>query len=119
MKRKFSFSSEIDVENAASDLGLKKTYAYYCERCNYLWFPKDFDPTNMIESSGSEYFTGQNIFDREPPKACARCKSKYWKALPQRSTENTFGNLLGNKGDPGLHTMNTVPRLRAKHRQVR
>jgi hypothetical protein len=71
-------SGNVNKYNKAADLGLWETWAYHCIRCNYLWFPKDFD------------FRGDDkIFDMEPPKACARCKSKYWNKIPQRETKNS------------------------------
>lgn len=64
--------------------GLVITYAYHCNRCNYVWFPKDFDPVFSSTTSG-----GLNLIDKKPPKACARCKSKYWNSPPRRKTHHT------------------------------
>ena len=52
------------------DMGIRLAYAYFCYRCEYFWFPKDFDPEV------------ENIEDRPLLKGCARCKSKYWNQLP-------------------------------------
>ena len=49
---------------------------YHCVRCVYSWLPRDFNPAyNDIEMM-------------EPPKSCARCKSKYWRVLPSREIKN-------------------------------
>jgi hypothetical protein len=64
--------------------GLVVTYAYHCQRCNYLWFPKDFDAVLSSATSG-----GLNLIHKIPPKACARCKSKYWNSPPKRNTKHT------------------------------
>ena len=92
---KDSNSKDIKAELAA-EIGLIKIWTYHCNcnRCNYTWIPKDFD------------FNGNNdiLFDIEPPKSCARCKSKYWNKTPQRETNF----------DKGLHS---VARLRALSRR--
>ena len=64
--------------------GLVVTYAYHCQRCNYQWFPKDFDAVLSSATSG-----GLNLIHKIPPKACARCKSKYWNSPPKRKTKHT------------------------------
>ena len=64
--------------------GLVIAYAYHCQRCNYLWFPKDFDAVFSSATSG-----GLNLIHRTPPKACARCKSKYWNSPFKRKTDRT------------------------------
>ena len=60
-------------------LGLKAVLAYHCKRCNYLWFPRDYE------------FVEKNIIQITPPKSCARCKSKYWNRKPQRKIKYRFG----------------------------
>jgi len=60
-------------------LGLKAVLAYHCIRCQYLWFPRDYD---IVE---------KNIIQITPPKSCARCKSKYWNKKPQRKIKYRFG----------------------------
>jgi rubrerythrin len=75
-----SFMKEIQEKQEA--LGLLDVMAYHCNRCHYLWFPKDFD-------------LGENNLDLEPPKACARCKSKYWNKPPVRKTENVYSDKYG------------------------
>ena len=64
--------------------GLFITYAYHCNRCNYAWFPKDFDAIFSSVTSG-----GLNLIRQTPPKSCARCKSKYWNSPPKRKTSRT------------------------------
>lgn len=59
--------------------GLQRVYAYHCTRCNYLWFPKDYDYDRTYQ---------EEIFEREPPKACARCKSKQWMSPRRRKTKH-------------------------------
>ncbi len=49
-----------------SDKGLVAVWAYRCNRCGYIWLPKDYDASHS------------NTLARDPPKVCARCKSKYW-----------------------------------------
>jgi hypothetical protein len=92
-----SFMREVQEKQEA--LGLTDVMAYHCERCHYLWFPKDYD-------------LGENILELEPPKACARCKSRYWNKRPVRKTENVYSDKYGIH-----HYWNTMPRLRALHRK--
>jgi hypothetical protein len=61
------------------ELGLKAVLAYHCLRCQYLWFPRDYE---IVE---------KNIIEITPPKSCARCKSKYWNKKPQRKIKYRFG----------------------------
>ncbi len=79
-------------EDEAAELGLLHTWVYHCGRCNHLWIPRDF-----------ELDIKHDIFEREPPKSCARCKSKYWRQMPQRKTKN-------------VDLMLSVARVRALHR---
>ena len=60
-------------------LGLKAVLAYHCLRCQYLWFPRDYE---IVE---------KNIIQITPPKSCARCKSKYWNKKPQRKIKYRYG----------------------------
>lgn len=61
------------------ELGLKAVLAYHCRRCQYLWFPRDYE---IVE---------KNIIEITPPKSCARCKSKYWNKKPQRKIKYRYG----------------------------
>jgi hypothetical protein len=79
--------------------GLERVYAYHCSRCNYVWLPKDYD--FIIDDS-------EALFRRDPPKACARCKSKQWMSLRSRKTKH--------EGEYAL-SVSSVARLRALHRQ--
>lgn len=118
VNRKLNFAYPDQVEGRGYELGLRKTYAYHCNRCNYLWFPKDFDAVNPVNNHGEGvYFVGQNIFDLEPPKACARCKSKYWREFPKRTTRSILPTKFATPDDKGFHKMDGIPRLRALHRQ--
>jgi hypothetical protein len=63
-------------------LGLKAVLAYYCKRCHYLWFPRDYE---IVE---------KNIIEITPPKSCARCKSKYWNKKPQRKIKYRYGGSI-------------------------
>jgi len=60
-------------------LGLYAVLAYHCKRCNYLWFPRDYE------------ISEKNIIEITPPKSCARCKSKYWNKIPQRKIKYRYG----------------------------
>lgn len=64
-------------EQLMEERGLMTVLAYHCIRCNYLWFPRDYDPAY------------DDIERMEPPKACARCKSKYWNQIPCRKIEHS------------------------------
>ena len=46
-------------EDRSGESGLMRVYAYHCSRCNYLWFPKDYDFHLMDREA---------IFELEPPK---------------------------------------------------
>ena len=104
-----NFDNPVQLENAAFELGLERTYAYHCRRCNYAWFPRDFDPSNLTEDPYS-HFLGQNIFNLEAPKACARGKSTQWRKDPRRKSKHTPREDI-------FHDMLTIHRLRAWHRQ--
>ena len=49
-----------------------------------LSLPKDFDAVFSSATSG-----GLNLISRTPPKACARCKNKYWNSPRKRKTART------------------------------
>ena len=67
--------SNLEEENKATSLGLFKVYAYCCMRCDHIWLPRF--------SSGYNPFTyNQIVLDSEPPKSCAKCKSKSWMKIP-------------------------------------
>ncbi len=65
-------------------LGIVITYSYHCNRCNHVWFPRDFDAT-----FSSSITIGPDIAQYPRPKACARCKSRYWNLPPKRRTVYT------------------------------
>ena len=66
------------TENEAAERGLMKTWVYRCVRCLYSWLPRDFDPAF------------DDIETMEPPKSCARCKSKYWRVIPSREIKHSI-----------------------------
>jgi hypothetical protein len=59
----------IGLDQLMEDKGVVAVYAYHCHRCGYIWLPKDYDVSD------------ENALHREPPKSCARCKSKSWKDI--------------------------------------
>jgi hypothetical protein len=91
--------SRNELDEKAHKLGLHQMWAYRCMRCNYVWFPRDFDPMSM---------DGNELVQREPPKSCARCKSKQWNDLHRRYTKTYDNDFIDSVG---------LPRLRALHRQ--
>jgi hypothetical protein len=97
-------------EDRAAERGLTQVWAYHCQRCNYVWLPRDFDLAWYGEPKAHPEATkrGQDLLFREPPKVCARCKSRYWNRFPQRNTFHSNGV---------DHDMDMAPRLRALHRQ--
>lgn len=69
-------NSSSSEDKAIADLGLWKVWAYHCIRCKYVWFPRYAE---------FQHVTNEAImFNLEPPKSCARCKSKYWNQIPRR-----------------------------------
>lgn len=71
--------------NQSQGLGLVQTYAYYCERCHYTWLPRSDSLFLVSENKHLEQkYNGQDLLRREPPKSCARCKSKQWRLPRQR-----------------------------------
>ena len=70
-----------DKTSKADELGLWKVWAYHCVRCNHVWFPRYAKWQHVAKE--------EIIFNLEPPKSCARCKSKYWNTLPQREIKKT------------------------------
>jgi len=66
-------------ENMANELGLVEIHAYHCIRCNYVWLPRDFDLNFNLRNDKTDGYYGHDLFFREPPKSCARCKSRSWR----------------------------------------
>lgn len=106
-------------------LGIVMAQMYHCKRCNHLWLPKDFDAS----FNQSEYVT-RHLELKQPPKACARCKSKLWNSPPKRKTKHTiegakhrdmFQRIIGNDDKIKLfgHDMITAQRLRLAYRKLR
>ena len=69
--------TDIEQMNKASELGLWQVWAYHCMRYEHVWFPR------WVSGYHPEYFE-QLLFHAEPPKSCAKCKSKYWNRIPQK-----------------------------------
>jgi hypothetical protein len=90
--------------------GLIITEAYHCQRCNYVWLPKDFS-VKLI----SDYTTDDGLMNRTGPKACARCKSKYWNSPPKRKTRHTY---TYEGSEERYHDMYTSKNLRAAYRRL-
>jgi hypothetical protein len=70
---------QIEKENKASELGLIKVWAYCCQRCNYVWPPRDFDFDMRLRKGQNNL--GEDLMYKDPPKSCARCKSRSWNTL--------------------------------------
>ena len=71
-----SQGADVEKTNKACNLGLWQVYAY-CMRCHHVWFPRwisGYHPASYEKL----------LFAEEPPKSCAKCKSKYWNRIPQR-----------------------------------
>ena len=84
-------------------LGLMKTYAYHCNRCDYLWFPRDYE------------YEHDDIMKMKPPKSCARCKSKLWRQERVYSTMRTVPRGLYEMG----YRIGSVAQERAINRRVK
>ena len=92
--QKQAYTEEDDIDQEEQEIrkflrflikkGLIITYAYHCQRCNYVWLPKNFDAVFSSATSG-----GLNLIRRKSPKACARCKNKYWNSPTKRKTNHT------------------------------
>jgi hypothetical protein len=87
IKEIVQLAQEEEEENERKRKILRKkgfviTLSYHCNRCNYVWLPRDFD-TKTSDPLNS----GINIIHEIPPKCCARCKSKQWNIEPKRKTK--------------------------------
>jgi hypothetical protein len=71
-----------------NNISLVAIWAYYCKRCNYVWLPKDFD-VSMGQNGVAK--GGKDLLDRQPPKCCARCKSRSWQEWPVYGNYDTRG----------------------------
>jgi hypothetical protein len=96
---------EVYRENMASELGLVEIHAYHCSRCNYVWLPRDFDFNFNLRNNKTDGYWGHDLFFREPPKSCARCKSRSWRdIIPQRRLKkNHIFNDIGAEALEGLN----------------
>ena len=59
----------------AYDLGMVPVYAYYCYRCHLVWLPRYISGYYPLDYK-------EILLNSEPPKSCAKCKSKYWQKIP-------------------------------------
>jgi hypothetical protein len=110
-------------EDVSLEMGLTAVYAYHCQRCNYTWLPRDFD----IDNREKYNYTGHDLFYREHPRSCARCKSKSWKdVIPNRKLKvnpifegKKWINEDSINNDNYMHFawINSTPRLKALNRQ--
>jgi hypothetical protein len=83
-------------------MGLRLTFAYHCNRCDYLWFPKDFDYYGKDKHM-------KDIFNLAAPRACARCKSKLWNKPRKRKMR-----VIKNPTDPSIiFQWVSLPRIKA------
>ena len=119
-----------EIGTIAEEKGLVEVYAYHCYRCNYTWLPRDFDfdwhPSLKKDVKRDHW--GEDLLDREAPKSCARCKSRYWRTqIPNRKlklhpflkdekwiNEKTINDIQSITNYPWI---NSVARLRALKRQ--
>jgi hypothetical protein len=105
-------------------LGIVMAEMYHCKRCNHLWLPRYFDAS----FSQTEYVTRQ-LEHKEPPKACARCKSRLWNLPPKNKTKHTseykdrniLQGIIANNDKIKLfgHDMLTAQRLRLVYSLLR
>jgi hypothetical protein len=72
-------------EKKAMDKSIVAAWCYYCKRCNYIWFSKNHSGYQTFGTK--DEIIDEGILDRDPPKSCARCKSKYWNKHPIRKTK--------------------------------
>lgn len=88
--------------------GIVLVDAYHCQRCDYVWLPRDF-------SIGGTYnvISDDRLLRMTPPKVCARCKSKQWNLPPKRKTKHIFDCTCGEKH----HDMFTTKNVRAAYRR--
>ncbi len=110
------------VENIASENGLINVYAYHCHRCNYTWLPRDFDFNFFLSNDKTDGSWGHDLFYREPPKSCARCKSRSWKEVVPRRKLKLHPAFRGQEwiNEDKINDtpwINSEARLRALNRQ--
>jgi len=67
---------EQEAEKLREEKGIISAYVYNCLRCHYMWIPRWANNVNPLDYN-------EKILSSDPPKSCARCKSKYWNKLPQ------------------------------------
>ena len=90
---------ELYSDDRSLDKGLVALWAYHCQRCGHIWLPKDYDASNI------------NTLAREPPKACARCKSKYWNKS-RRDFDEKYTSITRSAAEDREVTRNQTPEER-------
>jgi hypothetical protein len=103
---KTGFSATNETLAYMESMGLRLTFAYHCNRCDYLWFPKDFDVIG-------ENRTMRDIFNLPAPKACARCKNTQWNKPRRRKRKSPIPDNIKNDG------MLALPRIKAANRNIK
>jgi hypothetical protein len=101
--------------------GLVSVYAYHCERCNYVWLPRDFDFNNFYldNNDNADINRGRDLFSRKPPKSCARCKSRSWRdIIPKRKVKKNHVFSKSKGWDELIRSYN-VPRWVSSRARIR
>ena len=88
------------IYDKRSDKGLVAVWAYHCYRCGYIWLPKDYDVSEI------------NTLARDPPKACARCKSKYWNRFRKCIDDVEYNSIRRDYAQDREVTRNQTPEER-------
>jgi hypothetical protein len=92
--------------DARADKGLVAVWAYRCFRCGYIWLPRDYDVSHS------------NTLAREPPKACARCKSKYWNRFRRDFEDNRLLSKTRDSAKSREFRRNQSPEEREKFDKI-
>jgi hypothetical protein len=102
------FSATTETLAHMESMGLRLAFAYHCNRCDYLWYPKDLDVIGQDKKM-------KDIFNLPAPKACARCKSEYWNK-PRRRKLKPFTN----PANPAqTYPRVAIPRIKAADRNLK
>ena len=67
---------EQEEEKLREEKGIISVYVHKCFRCGHMWIPRSSN-----DMTPDDY--NEKILSSDPPKSCARCKSKYWNKLPK------------------------------------
>ena len=121
--RELGFTDE--VGEMAEERGLVETYAYHCNKCNYVWLPRDFDRLFYTQNTQLKDW-GEDLLYRDAPKSCARCKSRQGKdIIPQRKLKSNspalkikpIKDMVEKYGDNADRWFTSIARLRSLARQ--